>query len=74
MVFGGFIKFWLFSVNSVYGCLVEMCLSGGFCSKDIFSSSSVVQSGFGICIRSWSHVSFDGLIVMIRAYSILGDG
>lgn len=67
MVCGGFIRFWLFSVNSVYGCLVKMCLSGGFCSKDIFSSSKVVQSGFGVCVRSRLHVSLIGLIVMISA-------
>jgi hypothetical protein len=73
-VSGGFIRFWLFSVNSMYGCLVKMCLSGGFCSKVIFSSKRVVQSGFGVCVRSWLHVSLSGLIVTISAYRILGGG
>ena len=30
MVFGGLIRFWLLFINSVYGCGVRMCLSGGF--------------------------------------------
>jgi hypothetical protein len=67
MVCGGFIRFWLFSMNYVYGYLVKMCLSGGFCSKDIFSSNKDVHSGFGVCVRSKLHVSLIGLIVMISA-------
>jgi hypothetical protein len=40
--------FWCVCVNCVYGCGVVMCLSGGFCSSVIFSSSVVVQSGDGV--------------------------
>ena len=51
-----------------------MCLSGGFCSIAIFSSIDVVQSGFGVCIRNWSHISICGLIVVISANSNRGGG
>ena len=34
-----------------------MCLSGGFCSEDIFFRSVVVQSGSGMCVSKWSHVN-----------------
>ena len=50
--FGGFIRFWFVCVNNVYGCVVSMCLSGGFCSSDIRSNSNVVQSGVGGCLSS----------------------
>ena len=51
-----------------------MCLSGGFCSRVIFSRSVVVQSGVGFCISSRSQVSRIGLIVVISAYIIRGGG
>ena len=46
--FGGLISFWCVWVNSVYGCMCWMCLSGGFCKVVICSSSVVVQSGVGV--------------------------
>jgi hypothetical protein len=58
----------------VYGCRVVMCLSGGFWSEAIRSKTAVVQSGSGICISRWLHVSIIGLIVVISAYSICGGG
>ena len=61
-------------MNYVYGCIVRICLSDGFCSKPILSRSIVVQFGSGICASMWSHVLMSGLIVMIRAYSIRGGG
>ena len=30
MVLGGLIMFWFVCMNCVYGCVVVMCLSGGF--------------------------------------------
>ena len=61
-------------MNSVYGCILMICLSGGFCSKAIISRSIVVQFGFGICVGIWSHALKSGLMVTIRAYSIRGGG
>ena len=49
-----------------------MCLSGGFCSEDIFFRSVVVQSGSGMCVSKWSHVSITGLIVTMSAYNKRG--
>ena len=51
-----------------------MCLSGGFCSKDIFSRSVVVQYGSGMCPSKWSNVNITGLIVTISANSKRGGG
>ena len=51
-----------------------MCRSGGFCSEDIFSRSVGVQSGSGMCVSKWSHVSITGLSVMISAYNKRGGG
>ncbi len=62
--------FWCKFVNCIYGCGVAMCLSGGFCSVDILCKSIVVQSGSGICINILSHVSSEGLIVVMSACSI----
>ena len=59
-------------MNCVYGWIVRICLSGGFCSKAIFSRSIVVQFGFGVCVSMWLHVLISGLIVTIRAYSMRG--
>ena len=70
----GLIRCWLFCVKSVYGCVRRMCLSGGFCKSVIFSNSVVVQSGVGVSINSWLHVSRIGLMVVISAYSNLGGG
>ena len=61
-------------MNCVYGCIVRICLSGGFCSKAILSRSIVVQFGSGICASMWSHALISGLIVTIRAYNIRGGG
>ena len=61
-------------MNFVYGCAFRMCLLGGFCKSAIFSNSVVVQSGVGVCINMWLHVSRIGLMVVINAYSILGGG
>lgn len=69
---GGLIRFWLVCVNKVYGWVVRMCLSGGFCNIAIRSSSVVVQSGVGICMSIWLQVSMVGLMVVISAYSNLG--
>ena len=38
----GLMTFLFVFLNFVYGCVVCMCLSGGFCSMDIWSSSIVV--------------------------------
>ena len=70
MEFDGLIMFWFKFINCVCGCGVEMCLSGGFCSVDIFCKSIDVQSGSGVCINILSDVSNEGLIVVISAYSI----
>ena len=51
-----------------------MCLSGGFCSKVIFSRSVVVQSSSGMCVSNWSHVCITGLIVTMSAYNIRWGG
>ena len=70
MVLDGLIRLWLVVVNSVYGCVFRMCLSGGFWRSAIFSRSVVVQSGFGMYVSWWSHVSSSGLIVVMSAYNI----
>ena len=57
----------------MYGCVVIICLSGGFCSSVICSRIFLVQSGVRIC-HWWSHVSMAGLIVVMSAYNILGGG
>jgi hypothetical protein len=44
-----------------------MCRSGGFWSEAIRSKTAVVQSGSGVCISRWLHVSIIGLIVVISA-------
>ena len=59
-------------MNSVYGCVCSMCLSGGFCNSVIRSNNVVVQSGVGVCVSSRLHVSMVGLMVVISAYNILG--
>ena len=74
MVAGGLMMFWFVCMNCVYGCVVKMCLSGGFCSKAIRSNIVVVQSGSGVCINRWLHVSIIGLIVVMSAYSMHGGG
>ena len=74
MVLGGFIISWFVCRKYVYGCGVVMCLSGGFGSEAIFSKTIVVQSGFGVLVSIWLHVSNTGLIVIISAYSIRGGG
>ena len=74
MVLGGFMMSWFVFRNCVYGCGVVMCLSGGLRSKAIFSKIFVVQSGSGVCISIWLHVSSTGLIVVISAYSMRGGG
>ena len=61
-------------MNCVYGCVARICLSGGFCSKVIFSRSIVVQFGSGICVSIWSHALISGLIVTMSVYSIRGGG
>ena len=58
----------------MYGCVVVMCLSGGFWSEVMRSKTVVVQSGSGVCINRWLHVSITGLIVVISAYSMRGGG
>ena len=50
MVLDGLMMLWFVCRNWVYGCIVVICLSGGFGSKVIFSKISVVQSGSGVCI------------------------
>ena len=72
MVLGGLIRSGLVFLNSVYGCVFRMCLSGGFWRSAIFSRSVVVQSGSGLCISWWLHVSSSGLIVVMSAYNIRG--
>jgi hypothetical protein len=74
MVLGGLIMFWFVCRKCVYGCVDVMCLSGGFCSEAIRSSIIVVQSGSGVCISIWLHVSMTGLIVVMSAYNIRGGG
>jgi hypothetical protein len=54
----------------VYGCVVVMCLSGGFWSEVIRSKTIVVQYGYGVCISIWLHDSSTGLIVVISAYNM----
>ena len=58
----------------MYGCVLVMCLSGGFGSEAIRSKTIVVQSGTGVCISMWLHVLITGLIVVISAYSMRGGG
>ena len=58
----------------MYGCIVVICLSGGFLRVFILSSSIVVQSGLGILISWWLHEFIYGLIVTINANSICGVG
>ena len=65
---------WFVCRKCVYGCRFIMCLSGGFGSEAIFSKISVVQSGVGVCVSIWLHVSNIGLIVVISAYNIRGGG
>jgi hypothetical protein len=60
--------------NCVYGCGVMICLSGGFGSEAIHSRTIVVQSGSGVCVNIWLHVSITGLIVVISAYNMRGGG
>ena len=74
MVLGGLTIFWFVCRNCVYGCVDVICLSGGFWSVAMLSNSIVVQSGSGICISMWLHVSMTGLIVVISAYSTRGGG
>ena len=71
---GGWMRFWFVCVNSVYGCVFRMCLSGGFCSVVILFNNVVVQSGVTICDSIWLHVSMFGLMVVISAYNTLGGG
>ena len=66
--------FWFVCRKCVYGCGVIMCHSGGFGSEAIFSKTIVVQSGVGVCVSIWLHVSNTGLIVVISAYNIRGGG
>ena len=61
-------------MNCVYGCVVMMCLSGGFGSEAICSKTIVVQSGTGVCVNIWLHVFITGLIVVISAYNMRGGG
>ena len=58
----------------MYGCVVVMYLSSGFWSEIMRSKIVVVQSGSGVCINKWLHVSITGLIVVISAYSMCGGG
>ena len=58
----------------MYGCVVTICLSGGFGSEAIHSKIIVVQSGIQVCISIWLHVLITGLIVVISAYSMRGGG
>ena len=51
-----------------------MCFSGGFWSAAILSKTIVVQSGSGVCVNMWLHVSITGLIVVISAYNTHGGG
>ena len=66
--------FWFVCMNCIYGCMIVMCLSGGFGSDAILSNTFVVQSGTGGCISMWLHVFISGLIVVISAYNIRGGG
>ena len=74
MVLGGLMMSWFVWRNCVYGCMVMMCLSGGFWSVAIRSNTIVVQSGSGVCISIWLHVSIIGLIVVISAYNMREGG
>lgn len=74
MVLVGLIRFWLVFLNSVYGCVFMMCLSGGFWRSAILLRSVVVQSGSGVCVSWWLHVSSNGFIVVMSAYNIRGGG
>lgn len=74
MVYCGLIMFRCEFINCVYGCGVEMYLSGGFCRVDIFCKNIVVQSKFSIYINLLLHVFNEGLIVVMSAKSIWGDG
>ena len=74
MEFEGLIIFWFVCVNNVYGCMYCMCLSGGFCSIAICSSSVVVQLGVSACDIRVLHVSRIGLMVVMSANNILGGG
>ena len=47
IVLGGLMIFWFVWMNGVYGCVVMMCLSSGFCNSVIRSRIFVVQSGTG---------------------------
>ena len=67
-------RLWFDCVNNVYGCVLRMCLSGGFCNVDICSSSIVVQSGIGVYDSRMLHVARIGLMVVMSAYNILGGG
>jgi hypothetical protein len=67
MVLGGVIMSLYMLRNCVYGCGVYICLSGGFVSVDIVSSSWDVQSCGGGSCRYVLHISMDGLIVVINA-------
>ena len=67
MVLGGFIMSRFVCRNCVYGCVVVMCLSGGFGSKAIRSKILVVQSGTGVCISIWLHVFITGNCLHIHS-------
>ena len=56
------------------GCIVKICLSGGFLRVLIFSNSIVVQSGLGILINWWLHEFISRLIVTINENSICDVG
>jgi hypothetical protein len=51
-----------------------MCLLGRFWSEAMLSNTIVVQSGIGVCISIWLHVSIIGLIVVISAYNMREGG
>jgi hypothetical protein len=51
-----------------------MCLLGGFWSEAMRSNTIVVQSGTGVYISIWLHVSIIGLIVVISAYNMREGG
>lgn len=53
---------------------MAMCLSCGFCNVDIVSRSIDVQLGSGGWINLLLHVSNEGLIVVMRAYSMWVGG
>ena len=58
----------------MYGCGILICLSGGFYSVVIFSSSIEVQSWIGMFTNWCSHEFILGLIVIIKANNILDSG